>query len=327
MKAALAELAAMGMARADDSAGIVWLPNALKYATIDGPNAVKGWGQRWWPAIPECGLKAEITRHFRDNLDAPYRDVLTDALGLTCGASSGTGSKATTGRGGKTGSRAASGTPSGTGSGSQEQEQEREQEMEQAPPQPPPGAPDGARAEPVRSPGGGGVKPGASVPPGTHPMLAATMPGPASDYKPDPARNTVADHPGLKPVAESIVEEYVARIQSPHALTGGEAAVVALLASGVPEADLRRSIGGYLAHCKKHDKHGGSRCGPAGFFGGEWKRHRSGPARESRPAREPDASEIRPDQERCSPEELARDAARLLRRKPKDAPEEAARDE
>ena len=152
--------------------------------------------------------------------------------------------------------------------------------------------------------GGGSARPGASIPP-RNPILDATTP-PAT-YVPDPARNTTADHPRLAPLAESIVDEYVARVKPIHSVRGGQSAVVALLSTGVPEADLRRSIAGYLAWCERHDKHGEFRLGVAGFFGdGEWKRHRDGPAPPSRrPPSQRDPGAPPPGSKLLTPEELA----------------------
>ena len=52
------ELFREGLVRADWSARVVWIPNAIKYNPPDNPNVVKGWRDSW-DEVPECQLKAE----------------------------------------------------------------------------------------------------------------------------------------------------------------------------------------------------------------------------------------------------------------------------
>ena len=55
---AFKELEKQGMARADFSARLVWLPNALKHNNPESPNDVKAWASAY-EQLPECGLLDE----------------------------------------------------------------------------------------------------------------------------------------------------------------------------------------------------------------------------------------------------------------------------
>lgn len=55
---AFAELFAKGMAKADWTARLVWVPRAIKYNRPENPNVVKGWVPAW-DELPECDLKNE----------------------------------------------------------------------------------------------------------------------------------------------------------------------------------------------------------------------------------------------------------------------------
>ena len=52
---ALATLSSNGMARADEEAGVIVLPNYLKYNSPENPNVVKSW-EKLFEEVPECEL-------------------------------------------------------------------------------------------------------------------------------------------------------------------------------------------------------------------------------------------------------------------------------
>jgi len=60
---AFAEVLREGMAKADWSAKLVWVPNAIKYNPPANPNVVRSWRDAW-EELPECELKIEA----HDNL-------------------------------------------------------------------------------------------------------------------------------------------------------------------------------------------------------------------------------------------------------------------
>jgi hypothetical protein len=55
---AFGEVFAQGMAKADFSARLVWLPNAIKHNRPESPNVVKSWASEF-DLLPECDLKDE----------------------------------------------------------------------------------------------------------------------------------------------------------------------------------------------------------------------------------------------------------------------------
>lgn len=61
---AFAELFREGLASADWSARVVWIPNAIRYNPPGNPNVVKGWRDSW-DEIPECSLKAEAYQQLK----------------------------------------------------------------------------------------------------------------------------------------------------------------------------------------------------------------------------------------------------------------------
>jgi hypothetical protein len=61
---AFTELFREGLASADWSARVVWIPNAIKYNPPDNPNVVKGWRDSW-DEVPECSLKAEAYQRLK----------------------------------------------------------------------------------------------------------------------------------------------------------------------------------------------------------------------------------------------------------------------
>ena len=52
------ELSSNGLAKADWVAGLVWIPNAIRYNEPANPNVVKSWSDAW-AELPECELKSE----------------------------------------------------------------------------------------------------------------------------------------------------------------------------------------------------------------------------------------------------------------------------
>ncbi len=55
---AFAEVFGQGMAKADWTARLVWVPNAIRYNKPESPNVVRGW-RIAWDELPECALKVE----------------------------------------------------------------------------------------------------------------------------------------------------------------------------------------------------------------------------------------------------------------------------
>jgi len=108
---AFAEVEGAGLVKADWSARVVWLPNALRYNAPESPNVVLSWRMPWFE-IPNCALKDEAYQEIRDFLEGMGEPFLK-AFEKACDK------------------------PTGKPSGNQEQEQEQEQERlfpEGAPP-------------------------------------------------------------------------------------------------------------------------------------------------------------------------------------------------
>lgn len=63
------EVESRGMAEADWSARVVWLPNAIRHNEPESPNVVKGWRQ-FLDEIPECDLKAKALSNLEGYLEA-----------------------------------------------------------------------------------------------------------------------------------------------------------------------------------------------------------------------------------------------------------------
>jgi hypothetical protein len=77
------ELFREGMAKADWKAGVVWVPNGIKYNSPSNPNVVKGW-RAAWDEIPECSLKNEAYRalkRFVEPLGEGFAEAFRDTLG------------------------------------------------------------------------------------------------------------------------------------------------------------------------------------------------------------------------------------------------------
>jgi len=101
---AFAEVFAEGMAEADWTARVVWVPNAIRYNEPESPNVIRGW-RTAWDELPECALKAKAFSTFK---------AFTEAKG----------------EGFAKAFREACGQPSPKAMANQEQEQEPEQEQE-----------------------------------------------------------------------------------------------------------------------------------------------------------------------------------------------------
>ena len=101
------ELSSKGMAKADWEAGLVWLPNSLKYQPPPNPNVALGWA-RQIEELPECRLLDESIQYFTsfmERLGEPFAKPFHE--------------------------RFQNRIPNGLGNGTASQEQEQEQEQEQ----------------------------------------------------------------------------------------------------------------------------------------------------------------------------------------------------
>jgi hypothetical protein len=77
------EIEAHGMARADWSVGLVWLPNAMKHNRPESPNVAKAWAKAWGE-LPDCELKANIRREaqtFLDQVGEAFGKAFREGLG------------------------------------------------------------------------------------------------------------------------------------------------------------------------------------------------------------------------------------------------------
>lgn len=77
---AFREVIREGMAKADEEAGLIWLPNAMKHNRPQSPNCVKAWAKTW-PLVPECALKAEIwceLKAFVEGMGDAFRDAFRE---------------------------------------------------------------------------------------------------------------------------------------------------------------------------------------------------------------------------------------------------------
>ena len=94
-RSAFRELEREGMAKADWSAPLVYIPNAVKYDPPANPNVVRGW-RVVWDELPECGLKTEawhglrlfvegfgkgFGKGFREALPEPFREPFREPFG------------------------------------------------------------------------------------------------------------------------------------------------------------------------------------------------------------------------------------------------------
>lgn len=79
---AFAEASSKGMAKADWTARLVWLPNAPKYNKPESPNVVISWGNIF-DELPECALKHEAYRQlkaFAKEWGEPYLKAFQQAF-------------------------------------------------------------------------------------------------------------------------------------------------------------------------------------------------------------------------------------------------------
>jgi len=102
-----AELSRNGMAKADWTSGLVFIPRAIRYDPPANPNVVKGWASAW-DELPECALKTEAYSFLLNELE-PLGERFAEAFRNGCG----------------------NGLPNGLPNGMPNQEQEQEQEQEQ----------------------------------------------------------------------------------------------------------------------------------------------------------------------------------------------------
>ncbi len=79
---AFAEPLAKGMAKADQKAGLVWLPKAPRHNKPISPNVVRSW-RKTWDMVPECDLKVEIyqsLRSFCEGWGVSFAKAFAEAL-------------------------------------------------------------------------------------------------------------------------------------------------------------------------------------------------------------------------------------------------------
>lgn len=119
--AAFAEIEAQGMAKADWSVGLTWIPNAIRYNPPTNPNVAKGFGKAF-DLLPECDLRTSMASEMAEfigslNVKDPeaFRKAFAEGLPKRLRSLS-TGF-------GKSGS--------GSRSSSRKQEQQQDQEQEQ----------------------------------------------------------------------------------------------------------------------------------------------------------------------------------------------------
>lgn len=77
------EVSERGMARADWSAGLVWVPKALKNNPPQSPNVVIAWAKAF-AELPECPLKNEAFAHIKslcEGIGKGFREVWPKAFG------------------------------------------------------------------------------------------------------------------------------------------------------------------------------------------------------------------------------------------------------
>jgi hypothetical protein len=65
---AFAEVLTEGMVKADWTARVIWLRNAIKYNEPESPNVVRSW-RIPWDEIPACSLKSEAYQHLKAFLE------------------------------------------------------------------------------------------------------------------------------------------------------------------------------------------------------------------------------------------------------------------
>lgn len=83
LREAFREVFREGMAEADWSAGLIWVPNAIKYNRPESPNVVRSWSVVW-DELPECELKTKAYQHllgFMEGLSKGFREAFAEACG------------------------------------------------------------------------------------------------------------------------------------------------------------------------------------------------------------------------------------------------------
>jgi len=81
---ALSEAMQRNMVRYDHVAGMIWLPNFLKYNHPESPNVVRSWGN-YLDYLPECDLKNEMIDCIRTCISGcsdSYQQALSEAFGI-----------------------------------------------------------------------------------------------------------------------------------------------------------------------------------------------------------------------------------------------------
>lgn len=79
---AFQEVLKQGMVKADFTAPLVFLPNAIKHNRPQSPNVIKGWAA-CWEEIPECGLKTEIWQSLKEFIDT-FSKAFQEAFEKAC---------------------------------------------------------------------------------------------------------------------------------------------------------------------------------------------------------------------------------------------------
>lgn len=80
---AFAEVLAKGMAKVDQKASCIWLPNFLKYQSAESPNVLRNWVKQV-EFIPECSLKTLAVAGLEDYAEASgeaFRKAFREAFG------------------------------------------------------------------------------------------------------------------------------------------------------------------------------------------------------------------------------------------------------
>lgn len=80
---AFAEVLTKGLAKVDQKASCIWLPNFLKYQSAESPNVLRNWVKQV-EFIPECGLKSLAVSGLKDYAEASgeaFRKAFREAFG------------------------------------------------------------------------------------------------------------------------------------------------------------------------------------------------------------------------------------------------------
>jgi hypothetical protein len=82
-RSAWKEIEALGMARADWKARVVWLPNAVRYNAPENPNVIRSW-RHALDEIPACPLKDEAVSFLEGYLKGfgkPFGEAFAEVFG------------------------------------------------------------------------------------------------------------------------------------------------------------------------------------------------------------------------------------------------------